>query len=153
MRLLLTAYQGNLLGPPRLTMHDGGSGAGMLPKRTTGAFMADERTTILGMPVVVNPTLPSDTVEIRSAHNRVRIINLETDPKGDQSKTTDPRLVLLAVASMHDRAARRARRDSARCLVHEECALHLRAISDDEEATAALIAGIDKTELTAGDLC
>jgi hypothetical protein len=46
-------------------------------------------TTILGMPVVVNPTLPPDTVEIRSAHNRVRIINLETDPKGDNQETTE----------------------------------------------------------------
>jgi CDP-diacylglycerol pyrophosphatase len=65
---------------------------------------------------------------------------------------TIPSAILLAVAAMHDRAARRNRRDSVRRLVHEECAMHLRAISDDHNAIDALIAGIDKTELTAGDI-
>jgi len=60
--------------------------------------------------------------------------------------------ILLAIAAMHDRAARRNRREPLRRLVHEECAMHLRAISDDHEAIAALLAGVDRTELTAGDI-
>lgn len=66
--------------------------------------------------------------------------------------STSDNQILLAIASMHERAARRAR-NSVRRLVHEECAMHLRALADDEaELVDALVSGIDKTEATAGDI-
>lgn len=64
--------------------------------------------------------------------------------------TANPGDVVRAIAAMHDRAAARSHWQAR--TVHEQCATHLRAISDDPEAIRQLVEQSDRTELCSYDL-
>ena len=74
-----------------------------------------------------------------------------TDGDGTASRCAMMTDIIFAIASMHDRAARRSK-DPVRRLVHEESAIHLRSIADDPEIIAALIERINRAEASRGDI-